>query len=513
MATDQAWSDADVISEIAPQGMTEKDWLRGVETKPSQVPPAVKNFVQKTGEGLSKGASAVGDYFAGNIAALPRAIATTLASPATLASKGAQKLGNLIEPGWGDEHIADLGELYQAQMDKKGLPGSGGFMTDIAKGAPLFALGAGMLPQVLGNAAYGVIEAEPGQELKQAAIGGGLGLVGRALQGLTPSPGAAQLMEHDIQPTVGQALGGWKNSLEQRIGSFLPGVEAARQRPSREFSTAMLERYAPGAHTIQEANEIASRNFNAIVPHLTPTRDAVINVQKALKDALDNPEMVEHAAMLDRIINRNFSNFGKLDGQGIQRLDQQLGEMSRRYAKGSPNDKVLSDELVNIQRALRDGLESGLPPDLQGAYRSATKQWRDLMPLNKSASRRADELITPRNVQKDIARAAGRDVTRMPYDDLVDPAVKHLGRNIPDSETANRLGIGLQAGAVARSPVSAISTLLASLTGYTRPAQKMMLGGYDVQKSIAPRAIGALGNIAMNRDEAESVENFLRRGQ
>ena len=406
--------------------------------------------------------------------------------------------------------------IYQKYRDNLGTAGKAGeIATDVALtampvGRAMEAANAGvrMLPkamQVLGKggilpaaAAGGAVSAaldpdDRGGAAAGGAFGGALGQgIGKGLTrtfggAFTPTAEARALMDQGIQPSVGQATGGLMNTIEQRASSvpFLGGViDAARRRPFDEFQGSVLNRaLGRNVKNLDEANDAVKASYDAFVPSMKPTADSVTRVQGAVRNAQTNPELTpDRLQMLQGIVNKNFANFGQLDGQGIKKLDSELGHLGRKYAKGSPADQTMSDEIYNVLGGLREGIETGLPQNLRGAHAEANAAYKNMIPVNKAASQRADERIMPRAYQKALARQQGVDVSRAAADDLVDPAVKVLSNNVPDSGTAGRM-LQNSSAALLGLPLGAVAAPFGTRTG-----QAALLGNLPGQAGI--RRIG-----------------------
>lgn len=327
----------------------------------------------------------------------------------------------------------------------------------------------------------------------QAAVGGAAGVGGHALaksigQAVTPTTQAKALMEQGVQPTVGQAHGGVLNTLEQKLTSvpFVgDAVNYARNRASKEFEQRVLERVAPGAKNVDEANAYASKLYDDVVPSLRPTKQMVLNIQDAERNALNNPELTDQGKqILSGLVQKHFANAGQLVGPALKNVDSELGYLARKYAGGDPASRTLADEIYNLQQAFRTGLESGLPADLQGKLQVANKAYRELIPINKAASSRADERVMPRALQKAMARQQRTDVTRMRPDELVDSGVAVLPSSVPDSGTAGRVMLGA-GGLVGSSALGMLPAYLGAgagaYAGAQRPVQKFLTGGYGWQ--------------------------------
>jgi hypothetical protein len=340
--------------------------------------------------------------------------------------------------------------------------------------------------------------AEKAQQVGLGAAGGAV--LSKALAGLRPTKEAKALMDQGIQPTVGQSLGGGFNDVEQKLTS-MPfvgnAVSHARNRAQNEFERATLARpFSEAAQPsgfppsmlnqrpkdLDEANNFASEVYKAVTPHLVPTKEALEGVWGALETARQNPEMTSDAyKILGGLVQKHFTNFDRLSGEGIKKLDSELGHLARKYSGGSPADKTLAGEIYRVQAAFREGLEPGLPLGLQDAMKRANYIWKSLIPINQAASARADEKIMPRALQRAMARQQKTDPTRLPFDPLVDNALKVLPSNVPDSGSAGRL-LGASIPALATGAVLSVP----ALAGVSRPAQAALLGNTAWQKALAP---------------------------
>jgi hypothetical protein len=335
-----------------------------------------------------------------------------------------------------------------------------------------------------------------GEKGRQILQGGAFGFgTNRVAAGLPKSVEAQQLMDQGIQPSVGQAMGGIVNKMEQGATSMpIVGDAAAmaRRRPLDEFGQKVIERATNKmAKTLDEANRYASSLYDSVVPDLRPNFNTTMLVDQARTKWMGNPKLTpERRAAFQQEIDDAFANYSKLDGNGIKALDSHLGSIARRFGK-SPNamDHYVEDAIYEVRSALREGMKRGLRKDQQATMDEANRVYRELIPINKAASKRSDRVMMPRELQKQRARQSNREVTQMPRDDLVDPALAALPNNLPDSGTAYRsmLNLGTGAGAAGMGLLSPV--LAAGAAGYagaTRPMQKILLGGTRAQQVAEP---------------------------
>jgi hypothetical protein len=173
-------------------------------------------------------------------------------------------------------------------------PGKGQMLVKAAASRPVRAAAAtGATQAVLAPTTEEDFWTEKAQQAGLGATGGAV--LAKALRGFTPTKEAKALIDQGIQPSFGQSMGGIVNTVEQKLTST-PGIgdaaQWARQRPMKEWQERAVERVSLGsAKTLDEANAFAGKLYDEVVPHLKPTKDAVMGVNKAVQEARQNPEL------------------------------------------------------------------------------------------------------------------------------------------------------------------------------------------------------------------------------
>lgn len=366
------------------------------------------------------------------------------------------------------------------------------------------------------------------EKAKQTGMGAAGGaILAKVLRGFTPTREAQALMDRGVQPSFGQSMGGMANTVEQKMTSvpFVgDAINFARNRAQKEFEAAALQRAVGGVpqqaqtipqrfqqlfssdripgtsvqveratarspKTLDDANAIAGQQFDAVVPFLAAKPNWASSVPGALQKSLANIELTaQNRRILNGLVAEHLdpAKLKVMTGKQLKHTDSQLGFLIRKYAAGSPADKTLADELRNVQGAFRADLNDMLPAVMTDDLRKANTTWRDLVPINKAASARADEKITPRSLQKAMASQARLPTSRMPDDMLVDNAVKVLPSNIPDSGTAGRVLLGGGVAGLAGSLPAYLGGGALAYTGATRPAQRALVGNTAWQKALSP---------------------------
>ena len=333
---------------------------------------------------------------------------------------------------------------------------------------------------------------------KQAALGGALGgAAGKLIGGATPTANARTLMDAGIQPTFGQGKGGWIGRTEEKLQSvpFIgDAITHARARPLREFEGHVLEQATgrAGLRNIDEANQIASRQFEDLVPHLNAQMPALDETFQQMALSQRNPHLDADAKeKLAQIVGSVFENFDQITPQGLKRIDAELGHMARQYSGPlkSVSEQQLGRELNNIKNAFRRGLEMDSPPGVGDALSTANRTFARLVPANDAASAVASERILPRAYQKAVARQQKQKVTRARIDDVTDAAVDTLPNKYPDSGTAGRLAMlaseGVGGAALGILPHLAAGSIPA-IAGSSRLGQAAMFGNTRAQRAMLP---------------------------
>jgi hypothetical protein len=345
------------------------------------------------------------------------------------------------------------------------------------------------------------------QKGKGAASGAITGAVlHKALAGMNRTPEAQRLMDEGIQPTVGQAKGGWANRMEEKMGSMPfvgEQVAGARRRPLDEFAQNRLNDAVgrEGVQDVRRANQIASDQFEAAVPHLNAGMPTLQHVGDQLAASQQNPRLTNEAKrQLGDIVSSVFEQFHASGPRDLKHIDSVLAQDARAYSTSqSVSEREMGRELQRIRDAFREGLAAQSPPWVGNQLREANQSYARMVPINKAASSNAEERIMPRALEKAIARQQGRDVTRSRIPQVVSDAVDVLPNKVPDSGTAGRLNMTNILKSVYALPLAAV-TYPAS----TRTGQAVMLGNTGMQRRFQPHSAKIASTIeALRRDNEE----------
>jgi hypothetical protein len=451
-----------------------------------------------------------------------RYAANVVASPLTL---GGNVIGKVANAAMGREVFQPSTHVFNQALSKLGLPeaesGIEKFTQGLAESAPALAIPGGFIPQVAGNAMIGAAQAPAGQEVTGGMLGAAGGGAGHVLPKVLASglPGisqqARQLMNTTgIQPTVGMAVPKLRAVEEFSTGIPVFGevVKSARQRALSEFADTAIAKAVPGLELpknatpldkIDFANDHVSALYYDVLPQVKPEvpivgLNSVGNIpqgtsakafEEGYKRAKGNSYLTDtQQEILDRVYKDRSKNISNYSGEQLKTLDAELGEQIRKYQRGAGTSD-LADSLREMQLGLREGIESRLPPELQGKLADANRSYRELIAINDAASKHHDFVTTPSRLSKAIAARDKTPITRL-YGDMPDfsrNAQQVLPESVGRGMTSSGIASGIVGGAAA-TLTGHLPTLIgaagAGALGATRPVQASLLGNTAMQKIL-----------------------------
>jgi hypothetical protein len=430
--------------------------------------------------------------------------------------------------------VGDIGAeavmaLAPGGLATKGLR-AGTAMLPLARAA--LVRGAGELGA---GAAYGAATSLPDDRAQGAAfgaLGSGLGMGISRLAGGLVKPlvrdEAKALTAEGIQPTIGQALGGGWNTVEQKamsipfVGDVIGG---ARQRALNEFNQAAIGKAAPGVpgmgdEAVAAARDAISDQYKAALGRMPSTFkvESTPIIASAIK-AADDPALAlsegSQRRLLDYVEKNLLRRNEDITPEVAKRIESDLGAAVRRFGSSSDGeDRALGNALRQVHGEWRDSLTA--IGDMAGndagqALRQADAAYRAFLPVDKAAASRAAQgaeeaagQFTPKMLRKAIEAtdtSANNRATRFmqpgtpqaatPFGQLnmlARNADRTLSGTVPDSGTAGRLGQGMALGAggvaamlnpllIAKAGLGYLGTKAA----YSRGGQKFLMEGANIE--------------------------------
>jgi len=462
-------------------------------------------------------------------------------------------VGRLPEGGV-DQQVRESEAAYQQQrkaggqegMDWARLAGNALSPANLAIGAAVPA-GAALLPgaaTMTGKVAAGMLSGAAAnslapvssgdfqsEKLKQIGIGALAGGVVPAITGgvsriISPkastNPDLALLKSEGVKPTVGQALGGRWNALEEKLTS-LPiagdAIASARSSAQKQFNSAAINRAtAPigakvegiGQKAVAEAGDALSQAYDDAIGQVKFIRFDQQFAQDAaqlknMAQSLTPPMRSKFNALFDNVVGGRTSTSGTMLGETVKRVDSELGTMAGRFGKSSvASEQELADAVKQLQALLR-GQVARSSPSASEAMKAADKGWANLVRVEGAAkaAKNSDGVFTPAQLNMAIQaadnsvrkRAVSRGAALM--QDLGNAGQNVLGNKVPNSGTAERLmyGGGAAAGGYLINPLIPAG-LLGGAAVYSGPAQSLLRGAVSSRPESAKAIAEALQKAA-----------------
>lgn len=369
------------------------------------------------------------------------------------------------------------------------------------------------------------------EKVMQGAAGAGTGAALHAvlsplLGGMTPQKGLEDLRAAGVNPTVGQAMGGMLDTLEQKAQSMPivgDSIRAARQAARDEFNTATINKVLEpigqrvsgegttavkaAQNAIDDAYGMAKGKINSFSP------DYVGAARSDVLRTMNQAGLNEFAGIVSNLTN----GAETLTAQGYKVLDSDLANLIGKYqASSSAQDKLVGDALKNFRINLKDQLIKS-SPELGDLMRSADKAHAGMVRVDKAANAAGLQggVFTPGqlvNSVKSSDRSARKQAFAAGDSMLQDWAVnaqKILGDKYPDSGTPGRiLGMGGTAAGLAHYEPHALAGMVLASAGAHPKVQSALIDLLTRNPGVATEILTKLLPLTSG-----SVDRELGRGK
>jgi hypothetical protein len=464
-------------------------------------------------------------------------VGRTLKGASDPAVAAAQMVANVLPGEAGasvNKWVSDQEKQYQADRAIEGSTG-----VDLARAggsliatAPLGAVGAGVARGAAigaGTAALDPVREEGnfwGDKGQQAAIGAVGGAIASPLLSALArvvSPKAStdasvkMLRDEGVNPSFGQTLGGWANTLEQKAMS-LPfvgdAVRGARREGVESFNEAALARALPagrltkgaGHEGVKEVGDVLSSVYEGAAKNVGHVNlvGTTFDKNMAQLQQMTSGLSPELATRFDRVLQnevlRRMSPNGSVAGVEIKKIDSALGKIAADWRKSmDPSQREFGDAVRQLQQNFRDGLAE-VDPAYAAAKAKADAGWAMLKRTRKAATSAKNEegVFSPAQLNAAVQQfdnTVGKRATAEGDALLQDlaRAGQRLGNKVPDSGTAGRLMAGPAALAAVVEPLS--------LAG--------VAAGYGIYSKAGQNLLRAM--VLRRPDQAPAVANYLRQ--
>lgn len=354
------------------------------------------------------------------------------------------------------------------------------------------------------------------------AFGGALpaitGGIGRIVSPKASTNASLQLLKREgVRPTVGQALGGMANTIEQKLTSVpLMGdmIARARGKAMESFNTAAINRATGpvgqkaddiGHAGVANAGDKVAAAYDDALSSLGVVRFDNQFAQQAsqLQTMAQNlvPQMRDKFTQTykDLVVARMSPN-GSMLSDTFKKVDSELGAVAARYNKSAlASEQDVGDAIKELRTILQQQAARN-DPGVAAKLKQADAGYANLVRVEGAAKAAMNNegVFTPAQLNTAIRaadqsvrkRAVGRGKALM--QDLGNAGQKVLGNKVPDSGTAARAmwGGGALATGVLNPWIPA--SLLAGAGAYTGPVQRLLVGAASSRPQSAKAIAEAL---------------------
>jgi hypothetical protein len=350
-----------------------------------------------------------------------------------------------------------------------------------------------------------------GGTLLGGGLGGTLGAVGTAIAPKV-QPSAMMLQKEGVPMTLGTAFGGQTQAVEQAAESLpIVGqlIKGARQQQFEAFNKAAFNRAlkeidptikVPTDLPLREAADFTynqiSNKYNTIYPNISlkynKTLDKQLNaLEKKHADLGDRTE--QFTSTLNNIKSRVENK--SLSGGQIKALKEDLRVLTDAYKGSVGSEKLLGNAYDDLENSIMLSVRNQNPKFAKELKQADTAYATYKRVENAAASAKgAEGVFTPAQLETAVKQGNKSQYARGKalLQDLSNSGYDVLGNKVPDSGTAQRLGVAgmLTGGASLLNPKMVLPTALGSSL-YTEQGMKYLM---PLLTGERPQAVQQAGN-------------------
>ena len=356
-----------------------------------------------------------------------------------------------IPEGGMNQLVSDNERAYQAQRAAGGESGFDGYRTignvlspanlAIASKVPAAASFAGRVMSGAGGGAASAL-LNPvtdgdfwGEKGKQVATGAAFGgavpaVTGAVSRMVSPkasmNPDLALLQSEGIKPTIGQALGGRWNSLEEKAQSIPimgDAIANARRATIDQFDRAAINRAAnkvnvnideAGQSGVRRAGDAISQAYDDALSKIKVVKfdqqfAQDLNQLKAMAQSLTPDMRNKFNQKVNEVVGGRMSGSGSMLGETYKKVDSEIGGLAAKFGKSSvASESELGDAFAQLQNLLKQQAMR-TNPKAADALKAADAGWANLVRVEGAAKagKNADGMFTPAQLNSAIQQADG----------------------------------------------------------------------------------------------------------
>jgi len=344
------------------------------------------------------------------------------------------------------------------------------------------------------------------------AGGAALGALGSAIAPKI-QPAAAALQKEGVPMTLGSAFGGTTQAIEQAAESLpIVGqlIKGARQQQFEAFNKAAFNRAlkeidptikVPTDLPLREAADFTynqiSNKYNTIYPNISLDYNKTLGKQlnaleKKHADLGDKTEQFRSTlnSIKTRVVNKSLS------GGQIKALKEDLRVLTDAYKGSVGSEKLLGNAYDDLENSIMMSVRNQNPKFAKDLKKADTAYATYKRVENAASSAKGSEgVFTPAQLETAVKQGNKSQYARGKalLQDLSSSGFDVLGNKVPDSGTAQRLGVAgmLTGGASFLNPKMAIPTALGSSL-YTEQGMKYLMPFLTGER---PQAVQQAGNM------------------
>ena len=348
-----------------------------------------------------------------------------------------------------------------------------------------------------------------------AVVGGALPMVAAPIARLVSpkasvNPDIALLKSKGVNPTIGQTLGGWANTAEQKATSMFgvgDSIKAAREGARNQFNKAVLNDTVEsvggkvddiGTAGVKQAGDIISRAYDDALSGLKgvtldQTGKAQLTNLRGMANNMPDQTRKQFNRVLDNIVMKRMSPNQGMTAETFKLVESELGAKAAMYGKSTQaSERELGDALLEAQNILRQQA-ARQNPVYADALSKANQAWAKLVRTEGAAkaSSVSDGIFTPGQYLGAI-KANSKSVRKRDFSrgtalgqDFAAAGQRVLGNTYPDSGTAGRMLPVLQGAAALAEPMT-LSATLGGMASYTPAMQRALVNAASKRSASAP---------------------------
>lgn len=366
------------------------------------------------------------------------------------------------------------------------------------KGASTLAkIGGGATQGALFGGLFGAGSAKEKEDMlgdaaKNAAIGG---LTGGLFSGIGSAiapkvqKGAEKLLKKGVPLTPGGAFGGAVDTVEQRAGTFMPGINKMRTKAIKKWNSSIIDDVLNPlgikvgktvdddiTELVLKGQKALSKSYDDVLPMISMKADDVLNddlTRVINKQVLGQDAKRKLMTEMKKI--KGYISGNKVSGQSIKQMQEHLGKRIQAYA-GTTNsdDKAVGEILKDTLDVFFDSIERQ-NPKYADKLRTINRAYAKFVRIEgASAKLNGAEAFTPKQFGQAVrqadrskrkrAVAAGNALMQ----DIGEEA-QILGNKIPDSGTAgNLITNNLLLGTAGGAGMGLISPWMIAIPGFSK---------------------------------------------